>query len=41
MQDRGNAALPADMVKVLKSQDENYIRMVRTAGLKVWTITLS
>ncbi|EIM92248.1 u3 small nucleolar RNA-associated protein 11 [Stereum hirsutum FP-91666 SS1] len=34
VQDRGNAALPADMVKVLKSQDENYIRMVRTAGLK-------
>lgn len=28
-------ALPTDMVKVLKSQDENYIRMKRHQGLKV------
>ncbi|TFY72805.1 hypothetical protein EVG20_g227 [Dentipellis fragilis] len=34
VKDRGNSALPLDMVKVLKSQDENYIRTMRTAGLK-------
>ncbi|KAK7695349.1 hypothetical protein QCA50_002541 [Cerrena zonata] len=34
IQDRGNEALPVDIVKVLKSQDENYIRTMRTAGLK-------
>ncbi|KAJ3523811.1 hypothetical protein NM688_g8664 [Phlebia brevispora] len=34
IQDRGNASLPVDIVKVLKSQDENYIRTKRTAGLK-------
>ncbi|KAI0077441.1 small-subunit processome [Panus rudis PR-1116 ss-1] len=34
VQDRGNQALPVDIVKVLKSQDENYIRTMRTAGLK-------
>ncbi|THH19045.1 hypothetical protein EW146_g2058 [Bondarzewia mesenterica] len=34
IQDRGSVALPADIVKVLKSQDENYIRTVRAAGLK-------
>ncbi|TFK99743.1 small-subunit processome [Pterulicium gracile] len=32
--DRGNVPLPMDMVKVLKTQDENYIRTVRSAGLK-------
>ncbi|KAJ7070820.1 u3 small nucleolar RNA-associated protein 11 [Mycena amicta] len=32
--DRGNVALPVDIVKVLKSQDENYVRTMRTAGLK-------
>jgi len=31
---RGNAALPTDMVKVLKSQDANYIRTVRNNGRK-------
>lgn len=31
---RGNASLPTDMVKVLKSQDGGYIRAVRQAGLK-------
>lgn len=35
MQDRGNEALPEDVVKVLKTQDENYLRTMRTAGLKV------
>ena len=35
VQDRGNEALPVDIVKVLKSQDEGYIRTMRTAGLKV------
>ncbi len=35
MQDRGNASLPVDMVKILKTQDENYVRTMRTAGLKV------
>jgi U3 small nucleolar RNA-associated protein 11 len=31
---RGNAALPEDIVKLLKTQDENYVRTVRAAGLK-------
>ncbi len=35
MQDRGNEALPVDIVKVLKTQDENYLRTMRAAGLKV------
>ncbi|KAF8922114.1 small-subunit processome [Mucidula mucida] len=34
IQDRGNVALPTDMVKVLKTQDENYIRTMRAAGQK-------
>lgn len=33
-QDRGNAALPVDIVKVLKSQDEGYLRTTRTTNLK-------
>ncbi|KAJ6504393.1 small-subunit processome [Mycena vulgaris] len=32
--DRGNVALPQDIVKVLKTQDENYVRTMRAAGLK-------
>jgi hypothetical protein len=38
VKDRGNMALPVDIVKVLKTQDENYIRTMRTAGLKVCII---
>ncbi|KZT74980.1 small-subunit processome [Daedalea quercina L-15889] len=34
IQSRGNEALPVDIVKVLKTQDENYLRTMRTAGLK-------
>ncbi|KAL5519258.1 hypothetical protein ACEPAH_941 [Sanghuangporus vaninii] len=34
VQDRGNEALPVDFVKILKTQDENYIRTMRAAGLK-------
>ncbi|KAL5494964.1 hypothetical protein ACEPAI_426 [Sanghuangporus weigelae] len=34
IQDRGNEALPVDFVKILKTQDENYIRTMRAAGLK-------
>ncbi|TDL28256.1 u3 small nucleolar RNA-associated protein 11 [Rickenella mellea] len=34
VQDRGNEALPIDIVKVLKTQDENYIRTARASGLK-------
>ncbi|KAK0198932.1 u3 small nucleolar RNA-associated protein 11 [Armillaria mellea] len=34
VKERGNVALPIDMVKVLKTQDENYIRTMRAAGLK-------
>ncbi|RDB28757.1 putative U3 small nucleolar RNA-associated protein 11 [Hypsizygus marmoreus] len=34
VQDRGNTALPTDIVKVLKTQDENYVRTMRAAGLK-------
>ncbi len=32
---RGNVALPTDIVKVLKTQDENYVRTMRSSGLKV------
>ncbi|KAH9858062.1 small-subunit processome [Lenzites betulinus] len=34
VKDRGNEALPTDIVKVLKTQDENYVRTMRAAGLK-------
>ncbi|KIK70764.1 hypothetical protein GYMLUDRAFT_32810 [Collybiopsis luxurians FD-317 M1] len=34
IKDRGNVALPTDVVKVLKTQDENYLRTMRAAGLK-------
>lgn len=34
-QDRGNLALPIDLVNVLKSQDEGYIRTTKIANLKV------
>ncbi|KAJ7751262.1 u3 small nucleolar RNA-associated protein 11 [Mycena maculata] len=32
--ERGYTALPQDIVKVLKTQDENYVRTMRAAGLK-------
>jgi U3 small nucleolar RNA-associated protein 11 len=32
---RDNVALPTDIVKVLKTQDENYVRTMRASGLKV------
>lgn len=35
VKDRGNVALPTDVVKVLKTQDENYVRTMRASGLKV------
>ncbi|KAG6333903.1 hypothetical protein ID866_5188 [Astraeus odoratus] len=34
VQDRGNTAMPMDMVKLLKTQDEGYVRTMRAAGLK-------
>jgi U3 small nucleolar RNA-associated protein 11 len=34
-QDRGNVSLPVDIVNVLKSQDEGYLRTAKTANLKV------
>ncbi|KAI0361469.1 small-subunit processome [Trametes cingulata] len=34
VKDRGNQALPTDIVKVLKTQDENYLRTMRAVGLK-------
>ncbi|KAI0296216.1 small-subunit processome [Russula brevipes] len=34
VQDRGNPSLPTDMVKILKTQDENYVRTMRATGLK-------
>ncbi|KAH7101704.1 small-subunit processome [Auriculariales sp. MPI-PUGE-AT-0066] len=34
IQDRGTQAMPVDMVKILKSQDGNYIRTMRRAGAK-------
>lgn len=33
-QERGNRPLPTDLVKVLKSQDEGYIRATKVANLK-------
>jgi U3 small nucleolar RNA-associated protein 11 len=38
VQERGNVPLPTDIVKVLKTQDGNYIRTMRMVGLKVWSI---
>jgi len=35
VQDRGNRALPTDIVKALKSQDENYLRTKRARDRKV------
>ncbi|KAF9514685.1 hypothetical protein BS47DRAFT_1452145 [Hydnum rufescens UP504] len=34
IQERGNVAIPVEMVKFLKSQDENYIRTMRAANTK-------
>ncbi|KAJ3571399.1 hypothetical protein NP233_g3773 [Leucocoprinus birnbaumii] len=34
VKDRGNAALPVDIVKVLKTQDENYVRTMRASNYK-------
>ncbi|KAF8560170.1 small-subunit processome [Imleria badia] len=34
VKDRGNTSMPMDMVKLLKSQDEGYIRTIKTVGLK-------
>jgi len=34
VQDRGNVAMPVDIVKVLKTQDENYVRTMRSANTK-------
>ncbi|KAF5388506.1 hypothetical protein D9757_004604 [Collybiopsis confluens] len=34
LKDRGSVALPTDVVKVLKTQDENYVRTMRAANLK-------
>ncbi|KAF9229055.1 small-subunit processome [Gyrodon lividus] len=34
LKDRGNVAMPMDLVKLLKTQDEGYIRTMRTVGLK-------
>lgn len=38
MQDRGNASLPVDIVKILKTQDENYVRTMRAGGSKVRSV---
>jgi hypothetical protein len=35
VQDRGNVALPMDTVKLLKTQDENYVRTQRAIELNV------
>ena len=35
IQDRGNVAMPVDMVKILKTQDENYVRTMRNSNAKV------
>ncbi|KAG9053744.1 hypothetical protein FS842_007278 [Serendipita sp. 407] len=39
--DRGNTSLPVDLVKILKSQDEGYLRTIRTKNLKVKRISAS
>lgn len=39
IKDRGNAAIPTDIVKVLKTQDENYVRIMRLSNLKVRNIS--
>jgi U3 small nucleolar RNA-associated protein 11 len=38
--DRGNKSLPTDIVKVLKTQDENYVRTMRTSNQKVCFLLL-
>ncbi|KAK1228511.1 hypothetical protein PQX77_008451 [Marasmius sp. AFHP31] len=35
VKDRGNVALPTDMIKVLKTQDENYVRTMRASNMKL------
>ena len=40
IQSRGNVAMPLDMVKLLKTQDENYVRTMRTRGQKVCSLFL-
>lgn len=35
VKDRGNTSMPMDMVKLLKTQDEGYIRTIKAVGLKV------
>ncbi|KAH7930498.1 u3 small nucleolar RNA-associated protein 11 [Leucogyrophana mollusca] len=34
VKDRGNVAMPVDIVKLLKTQDEGYVRTMRAVGLK-------
>jgi len=34
IQDRGNVAMTVDMVKILKTQDENYVRTMRSSNAK-------
>ncbi|KAF5323594.1 hypothetical protein D9611_005703 [Ephemerocybe angulata] len=34
IKDRGNVALPTDYVKLLKTQDENYVRTMRMSNIK-------
>ncbi|KAG0704405.1 u3 small nucleolar RNA-associated protein 11 [Suillus ampliporus] len=34
VKDRGNVSMPVDMVKLLKTQDEGYVRTMRANGLK-------
>ncbi|KAH7914763.1 u3 small nucleolar RNA-associated protein 11 [Hygrophoropsis aurantiaca] len=34
VKDRGNVSMPADLVKILKTQDEGYVRTMRSVGRK-------
>ncbi|KAG1784187.1 small-subunit processome [Suillus placidus] len=34
VKDRGNVSMPMDMVKLLKTQDEGYVRTMRANGIK-------
>ncbi|KAG1749777.1 u3 small nucleolar RNA-associated protein 11 [Suillus paluster] len=38
VKDRGNVSMPMDMVKLLKTQDEGYVRTTRANGLKACSL---
>jgi len=38
VKDRGNVSMPMDMVKLLKTQDEGYVRTMRANGIKAYIL---